>query len=381
MPILPIRTPTYSVPKYSLTGDLLSFSKCGLQYRYTNGSALPPSRPVQRWFGEFIHGVLELAIRYFQQGDLGTLPWDESVVRSKICDPVANRLASEGRVARSTRAEENGRNRALVAINDLGRILFPLVDSPEIAISGTRAMPSSSLFRAKYFEITGRIDVVTSFSLQSFSQGQNPIVDKVSELVVSPEDDQPFEVLVDYKGTRRPATTSEEWNLYEWQLQTYAWLRSQQPDSLPVRAGLVIFVNELLPSETDIARLRTNIAGNETDVHPAPNSNDQRIILGTHRGKSPFGLSWNFRLARSLRSISVGATAQANALDRFDKVIEKIESCVDKELRSGSIQQSWNPRPQEETCIACDFNTVCPDSEYKGPALAPLGRRDPDNFA
>ena len=378
MTVLPVRTPAYDVPKYSLTGDLLSFSKCGLQYRYLNGSALPPSRPVQMWFGEFIHGVLELALRHFQEGTFGPLPWAPSVILTAICDPVANRLATEGKTARSARTEKDGRRRALVAINELGDTLFPLVDSPEVAISGTRDMPKASRYRAEYFEITGRIDVVTSFKLDSFAPGENSIVDRIRTLASSPAD-HPFEVLVDYKGTRRPAVDSEEWRLYEWQLQTYAWLRRQQPNSLPVRAGLVIFVNELLPSRTDMSKLGLDISNNATDVHPGSNSQDQRAVLGTLRGDSPFGLSWDFRLARSLRPVPVGATDQTNALYKFEQIVGKIEASVDNEVRSGSIQTSWIPRPQEETCVACDFNTVCPDSRYRGPALAPLGRRSHDD--
>lgn len=370
-----------TIPNYSLTGDLLAYLRCGLQYRYQNGSALPPARPVQLWFGEFIHGVLEMAYTLWKERGI-PLPWPSSVIEwderidgrglpdhdiGEIGRRVEAVLAVQGKIPRNRDARMTAYARAAEAINIVGPHLFPLVVFAEEPLAGSRPMPAGTTgLRADRYGVTGVADVLTHVSLASVSP-TNLIRAAVEEVLAAQGVRVPdeYEVIVDYKGAARPEVGSGQesyWQQHDWQIQMYGWLRARRPDAKPVIAGVVLYVNELLPSTTDTIEIRRQVQRNLTDVVPVRGTPDYYALTtarqGTVAGRE---LSEAFRLRRALRVIAVTEDSKRAAEAAFDGVVVEIERRLQNEIGGGDILQAWVPSCSDpDTCVACDSRYFCP---------------------
>lgn len=376
---LPIKRPDRIVPDYSLTGDVLSFSRCQRSYRYYNGSSLPPSRPVQMWYGEFIHGMMERVFRLWQSHEnlpfpLAYLPIAEDERPDEppedidplnlraIGWPIERALAHQGKFARSSDARISAYARAEAAINQLGPHLFPLIDVAERKILGTRVLPTASTQaddRAARYVLQGIIDVLGHTQLDG-QPSANAIKHAIMEAV--PGLTGEYEIIIDYKGSRRPRVDDDprgDWKLGEWQVQTYAWLRSQQVDAKPVAAGILIYISELAPGSKEMSMLRTEMREGLTDIAPATGSADYYQVSGWTPG-SQANLSLEFRLKRAIRVIPVTDASMAEATRAIDSVVRSIEDCVARERGSMQIRPSWPADSNDEdTCVACDFRVSC----------------------
>lgn len=376
--MLRVRELPFVVPSYSLTGDILSFQRCELQYRYYNGSSLPPSRPVQLWTGEFVHGVLEEAYRYWMLYNplfpwpCNPTPWPPPLVPPQraqhdigvIGDLVETRLKASGKRPRSSDARDSAYARVEAAVNLLAPHLFPLITDAEKRISGTRSLPplpsGPTPLRggADRYELTGVIDVISSVLVAE--NLQNPVVQLIQNQIAPTHDD--YDLIVDYKAARCPKLSDPEWDRHEWQVQTYAWLCRQVPHARPVGAGMVIYINELSPSATDLRQLKNDIQGGDTDIAPPNGSADYYALHQWQPGPGQAlpGFSIAFRLARAIRVVDVSNTHVLHAVGQIDQVVGQIENAALNEHTSGNIPNNWQACGRDQDCDACDFRHFCP---------------------
>ena len=399
---LPSRSKAYMIPEYSLTGDLLSFLTCNLQYRYQNKGTLPPSKPVQRWFGEFIHGVMEEAfIRWKQnktefpwdwiedirpieeQIDLrlqtrGLYPHDEDLFFSSTNHDIENLNEHDHKKLASARAEK--------AINIWGEHLFPLIDSSELLIKGIRNMPQydEKRSRSNYYGINGVVDVLTSMKINKTLEQSNldTYDNKIIEILKKNEDfrkriaesvdEEDYEIIIDYKGMKRPPIevsdpkSENKWESHKQQILTYSWLRSQQEDSKSIFAGIIFYLNELVPSKEDLALIKEEMKNGLIDERTLEKyKKDFELIDKWQDDDKAPELSNEFKLERSIRIINIDSKEIDKSLEKFDEVVYNIEESLINEMKGCKIQDAWKAEADERTCTACDFRTFCKNNKNK----------------
>ena len=383
------RSKPFIIPEYSLTGDLFSYLSCGLQYRYHNKGSLPPSIPVQLWFGQFIHSVMEEAYIKWKEENKKAFPWEWNPDIREIEMDIYQRLQvtglsaplnlfcpydSETTSSRFCKDDNHPHKliasiRAELAINMWGKHLFPLIDEAEIKLKGSRKIPSElkNISRSKYYGIKGVIDVISSFSMRNIDQ-DNLIIDyllKNQDLIkhIRELDSHEYEIIIDYKGMTRPSTESESWKHHEWQILTYSWLRSKQPDSKKVIAGIIFYINELDPSSENLIEFKEDIRKKTTDI--IPEGNDLEAIKKWRISKKVPQLSDAFKEERSIRIIPITPNKINYALQKFEEIVGEIEMCVYLETSGRGITSSWRYNPIERNCTVCDFKTFCPNPSPK----------------
>ena len=275
--------------------------------------------------------------------------------------------------------------RAERAINVWGPHLFPLIDSTELLIKGIRNMPNydEKISRSNYYGINGVVDVLSSMKInRNISQSNldnynNKIIEFLKKdpefrQKISHSESDEYEIIIDYKGMKRPPEKSDNkfnnpWENHKQQILTYSWLRSQQEDAKPIFAGIIFYLNELVPSKEDLVLIQDEIAHDLTDnaIDYAKFADDVDLIMNwTEDDKAP-NLSDEFKIARSIRIININNEEIEDSLNKFDNVVFKIESSLIKEIKGCKIQEAWKADSDERTCNACDFRTFCKNNSVK----------------
>ena len=263
--------------------------------------------------------------------------------------------------------------RAEKAINIWGRHLFPLIDASEILIKGVRPMPNydKNISRSNYYGINGVVDVLTSTKINRIHEQStlynfdNKIVNFIKENLEE-TDIEDYEIIIDYKGMKRPPIKVEDpqsedkWENHKQQILTYSWLRSKQEDAKNISAGIILYLNELVPSIEDLILIKEEISNDLTDV-PVNDEfyEDIQLILNWQEDEKMPNLSEEFKIARSIRFIDINDDERQKAVKKFDRVVEDIENSLIKEMKGCKIQDAWKAEADKRTCSACDFRTFC----------------------
>lgn len=230
--------------------------------------------------------------------------------------------------------------------------------------------------RSNYYGINGVVDVLTSININKTHDN------KIIEILKKNEDfkkriaesvgEEEYEIIIDYKGMKRPpievsdSKSENTWESHKQQILTYSWLRSQQEDSKSIFAGIIFYLNELVPSKEDLALIKDEMKNGLIDEKTLEKyKKDFELIDKWQDDDKAPDLSSEFKLERSIRIINIDSKEIGKSLEKFDDVVYNIEESLINEMKGCKIQDAWKAEADERTCSACDFRTFCKNNKNK----------------
>ena len=167
-------------------------------------------------------------------------------------------------------------------------------------------------------------------------------------------DGEEYEIIIDYKGMKRPPLKSinkfnNPWENHRQQILTYSWLRRQQEDSKPIFAGIIFYLNELVPSKEDLVLIQEEIANDLTDdaIDYNKYANDVELIMNWSEDDKAPELSEEFKIARSIRIINIDNAEIDNSLDITD-FQQRVAAC---HFMSSTVKP--DPHLNRASCFPC----------------------------
>lgn len=336
------RSPGRVIPVYSLTGDLLNYDRCPLQYRLFTRTGVRESHPTQLWYGQFLHRGMRLA--YEQWRDESVDP-EEYAWESGAANEAFESLIA--RVLRTLRAEglfrpgnmgDVAERRLLRTVRLLGAHLFPLIVRSEVRLDAVREYSADA---PSLYQVTGVVDVLAVARFGA--SGDNVLVDLIRDRLE--EAGHPVgnvgEIVVDYKGITRDRL-EPGYEAARSQILTYGWLRNREADEDVVRAGVLCTVDDLLPTGAD--------------ANVTPHGDEARELLDA-----------------AVSAVPVSEDLIAAGTSYFDSTVARIERALTSESDE-NLPEVWEPKPERRTCIACDARWHCPASDMGDgvPSTRPL---------
>ncbi|WP_163328209.1 PD-(D/E)XK nuclease family protein [Desulfurobacterium thermolithotrophum] len=195
--------------RYTITGDIISYSICPRQYGFYKILGYAPSNPTQEWYGNIIHRFLKRAHLFYLREN--RVVNDEET--EKIFNLIEKSMEAEGVRATNPKVRESALKVLKKFCSVEGEQFFKSIVEAELRL----------IKELDNFILYGIIDVLRT-------EGE-----KVE--------------IWDYKGMERPDETNlygrEKLNRYKKQMYVYGFLFKERTGTFPDKAVLY-FMNELL---------------------------------------------------------------------------------------------------------------------------------------